>query len=138
MTYFLNKWNTYVLTRRDSDFITEGRPIKDWQIILTLDGIWKRYQMEWHAFLAKSRKGRRLFVGCFNITCFNSKVARYNAAWKANFQNSNIALDLQIMTLDIRSITRRFGKWLSIKIKDLVWELSFYNFYTYLYHSFLY
>ncbi|XP_050277449.1 uncharacterized protein LOC126719015 isoform X2 [Quercus robur] len=36
----------------------------------------ERYQMEWRAFVAKSREGRRLFVGCFNNTYFNRMVAR--------------------------------------------------------------
>ena len=30
------------VNRINSDFITKGRPIKDWQIILIPDGIWKR------------------------------------------------------------------------------------------------
>ena len=30
------------VNRINSDLITKGRPIKDWQIILMPDGIWKR------------------------------------------------------------------------------------------------
>ncbi|XP_065619924.1 protein VACUOLELESS GAMETOPHYTES-like isoform X2 [Quercus suber] len=40
----------------------------------------ERYQMECRAFVAKSTEGRRLFVGCFNNTCFNRMVARSNTA----------------------------------------------------------